>query len=220
MEQLFAPNELPPAGHARDEELKRRTDNLEEQAAEQYANVGSISQKSLEPDREIRAAIARSYLEIGINHPFLKVKWVNYISNHGSMVWSAKADGWQIATVQDFPEARELVREDNTIRVGDVMLMAIRMDRHLQIEEREKNKRLRQQFGVEAEIHDLADKVNRKEGREVFKNINTPEINGMDDKLMGTIEQRAARHSAAKRTALKHLGNRMKQGVIPGVPIR
>jgi hypothetical protein len=218
---LFSNDELklPPAGDARREELKQRTDTLEEQAEVKYADVGAINPEVLKPDREIRDHIRKSHLEVGTRHPYLKVKWV-YCGSQYSMVWSAKDDGWQTATVQDFPEAADLVREDGTIRIGDVLLMSIRIDIYQQIMEREKKKRLRQQFGVEAEIHDLAARTNAKEGKQVFTNIQTPEFTGVNEKTLQGMEAGAARQSHARHTAAAHLGNKMKTGTLPGVPIR
>jgi hypothetical protein len=214
------PTNLPPAGGARREELKRRTDQLEEKAEEQYADVGKIPKEALKPDREIREHIRKSHLEVGTQHPYLKVKWVNYVNLQGSMVWAAKADGWAVATAQDIPDAKELVREDGTIRIGDVLLMCIRIDDYLVLEKHEKTKRLRQQYGVEAEIHDLAARTNAREGKVVFKNVQTPGLGGMSEETLQTIEARAERQTAARRTAAEHLGNRMKRGTLPGVPIR
>ena len=211
---------LPPAGHERREELKRRTDDLEQQADEKYADVGKIPEDALAPDREIQSHIRKSHLEIGTDHPYLKTKWVNYVNQNGSMVWQAKSEGWSVASVVEFPEAADLKREDGTIRVGDVLLMCIRIDQYLLNEKRAEAKRLRQQYGVEAEIHDLAANVNRAEGKEVFGQISTPEVTGVNEDLLNTIEQRASRQQSARRTALRHIGNKMKGGTLPGVPIR
>ena len=48
---------LPPAGHERDEELRRRTDQLELQGEEQFANVTSISTDALTEDHDAQVAI-------------------------------------------------------------------------------------------------------------------------------------------------------------------
>jgi len=215
---------LPPAGHEQRETLIKRTDNLEEQAEEQYADRGAIphDHDALNPERnrEIRSDISKSYLEIGTNHPLYITKWVNYVNLQGTMVWSAKADGWIVSSTSDFPEAAELTREDNTIRIGDVLLMHIPKDKHLLLAKREENKRLRQQFGVEADIHDLAEATNRKQGQEVFKNVVTPEITGVSDDTLNRMEAHSTRQKAARSVAANSIGNRMKKGTIPGVPIR
>lgn len=212
----IAAQHLPPAGHEQREVLKERTDNLEQQAETQYADVGAIPKHALEPDYNVQSEIRRaSYLEIGINHPLYKTKWVNYVNQNGSMVWQAKNDGWQIATVREFPETRDMQKADGSLRVADVILMFIRHDEHLLLEQREKHKRLKQQYGVEAEIFDLAASANRREGREVFKNVQTPNMTGVNDATLEVMKKRAA-----SRTAANIIGNRMKEGFIPGVPLR
>lgn len=207
---------LPPAGHERREELKRRDDNLTQQAEEQSVDRGTIPEDVLQPDHNIQNEMRRSYLDVGSNHPLYKTKWVNYVNTNGQMVWQAKAEGWAVATAKVFPEAADMQKEDGSIRVGDVMLMFIRHDEHFRIEQREANKRLRQQYGVEATIHDIAEKH-----PDVFKNVHTPEITGnMPEGTMKEVERRAAVRNAARGVAAQHLGNRMKKGTIPGVPIK
>lgn len=207
---------LPPAGDARTEELKKREDNLEEQAEAKYVDAGAIPKHMLEPDYDIQSDIRKSYLDIGTNHPLYVTKWVNYVNQNGMMVWQAKADGWIVATAKEFTEAVDMQKADGTIRVGDVLLMFIRKDDHLHLVKREDAKRIRQQYGVEAEIHDLAERTNRREGREVFSKVETPEITGgVSDGRMETIQKRAAVNTAAR-----HVGNLMKKGPLPGAPIK
>lgn len=221
MTQLFTQEEiaaqsLPPAGHDRREELKRRDDALAQQGETQYADAGTIPAHILEPDHNTQNTIRRSYLDIGTDHPLYKTKWVNYANLNGQMVWQAKSDGWAVATVKEFPEAKSMQKEDGSIRVADVILMFIRIDEHLKLEQREATKRLRQQYGVEAEIHDIAAKH-----PEVFKNVHTPELTGgVPEGTLKTMEARAALRRSAVTTAARHVGNLMKQGPLPGVPIK
>lgn len=212
---------LPPAGHERTEELKKRTDRLEEQAEEKYADVGSMPKAMLEPDHNIQSDIRKSYLDIGTDHPLYVTKWVNYVNQNGMMVWQAKADGWMVATAKEFPEAADMQKSDGTVRVGDVLLMFIRKDDHFRLQQREATKRLRQQYGVEADIHALAEATNRREGKEVFAKVETPAVTGgVSGKTLETLQQRATMHKAAVNTAARHVGNLMKKGPIPGVPIK
>lgn len=214
-EEIAAAN-LPPAGHEQREELKRREDTLAQQAETQYADSGAIPAEMVQPDHNMQNTLRRSYLDIGSNHPLYKTKWVNCININGQMIWQAKADGWMIATSKEFPEARDMSKEDGSIRVGDTLLMFIRHDQHFLLEQREANKRLRQQYGVEADIHDIAKKY-----PDVFKNVHTPEITGgIPDDMLKTMEARNARRSAAVNLAARHIGNKMKTGVIPDVPIK
>lgn len=210
---------LPPAGYQRDEELAKRTDILNEQGEKIYADVGKIDPSVLEADPEIRRDIAMNYLEIGLEHAVYSTKWVNYVNLQGQKVWEAKADGWIMATVTEFPEARDLRKADNSIRVGDVLLMFIRKDEHLKLLQREDKKRLRQQYGIEAEIHDLANATNRKYGTQVFAGVETPELGGnMRQEMVNAVNKRNSRQAGARRTAAEHLGNKMKEGFVPGIP--
>jgi hypothetical protein len=214
-EEFVAGSNLPPAGHVRNEELKMRADTLEQQAETQYANVGAIPADALKPDPNMQYEIRHSHMGIGVDHPLYRTKWVNYVNNNGYMVWQAKSDGWQVATAREFPEGRDMMKADGSLRVGDVLLMFMRIDEHLKLEMREKHKRLQQQYGVEADIHDLAERTNRAMGQQVFANVQTPAITGISD---STLE--AMRTRSAQRTAANILGNRMKEGLIPGVPLR
>jgi hypothetical protein len=139
---------------------------------------------------------------------------------HGTKVWEAKADGWVVSTITDFPEAVHLNKEDNTIRIGDVMLMHLRMDEYVILMDREKTKRLRQQYGVEAEIHEIAAKHPN-----IFPNVHTESSGGLPANIQKRVESRAANaasiRKASQSTARHTLGNKLAQGdTIPGVPIK
>lgn len=200
--------DLPPAGWKRKEELAKRTDALEEQAAEKYKDVEAINSRAFDKDRDIQRAISRNYLEIGTDHPYLKVKWVNYVNQQGTHVWNAKAEGWQVADPRNFPEAEGLVREDNTIRIGDVLLMQIRFDDYQKLVNRDAEKRRRQELGIEHELSDIAARYPNE-----FK-VHTEHTTGIPDRI------NEAMRAGAKRVAANTIGNRLKKGTIPGVPIK
>ena len=211
---------LPPAGYKREEELAIREDNLQEKAETINPNKEAVNPAAFKPDREIQGMIRKDFLSIGVDHPLYKTKWVNYVNMHGTKVWEAKADGWVVSTIVDFPEATHLNKEDNTIRIGDVMLMHLRMDEYVLLMDREKTKRLRQQYGVEAEIHEIAAKH-----PSIFPNVHTESSGGLPDKIQKRVESRAlnaaAIRKAAQSTARHTLGNKLAQGgSIPGVPIK
>jgi hypothetical protein len=210
--------DLPPAGYQRDEVLKQRTDALQQQIEESPVEREAIPHDAdaLNPDRnrEVRYAIANSYLEIGKDHPYYITKWVNRINLNGQMVWQARAEGWKVATLNEFPEARELVQVDGSICAADVMLMYMRMDEHLALTERQEAKRLKQQLGLEADIYDLANRVNSKEGKAVFANVQTPNLGGIDNATLTTMEARAARKQLARQVAARAVGNRLKNGTL------
>jgi hypothetical protein len=231
-DQLFDTTELdgtqtlPPAGAARREELARRADALEQKIEEIPTEQESIphDHDAIRPERqrEIQHAIHSNYLQIGVDHPYLAVKWVNWKNLEGDAVWRAKSEGWVTATTAEFPEAEGLQKVDGTIRVADVLLMCMRKDLHMQLELKQKNKRLRQQYGVEAKMHDLAARNPR-----AFAGVSTPEI-GQTGHLgpaanasLQAMEQRSTRaNQAARALGVKHIGERMKSGPIPGVPIK
>jgi hypothetical protein len=211
---------LPPAGYKREEELAIREDNLQEKAETISPDKEAVNPEAFKPDREIQGMIRKDFLSIGVDHPVYKTKWVNYINQHGTKVWEAKADGWQVSNVKDFPDAVHLRKEDNTIRVGDVILMHLRMDEYVLLMEREKTKRLRQQYGVEAEIHEIAAKH-----PDIFPKVHTESSGGLPPNIQKRVESSAinaaAMRKAAKSTARHTLGNKLAQGdTIPGVPIK
>ena len=197
---------LPPPGAERRNVLAERQDALEEQAEIAFENVEAMDPKVLEPDREIQYEIENDFMKINIG-PAYVVKWV-YTGQNSQKVWQAKAEGWQIISPDMLVDKvdRMLVKEDNTLRVGDVVAMYIRKDKHFLLEQKRKMRQLRQQFGAEAELHELAGK-----NPKALKVRNFDE----DNPHASQIQARAAR-----KTAMRHLGNKMKQGTIPGVPIK
>lgn len=221
-ETLFTPEELaeqqrqdpnlPPPGQERREVLAERKDTLEEKAENSGVETGKIPEHLLEPDREIQDMIQKDYLAIGINHPYLKTKWVNYVNQHGTKIWEEKAKGWVVIDsnlIHEFPDAKDFQREDGTIRVGDVLLMCMRIDRYQQMQEREKEQQRRQQFGVEAEVHALAEKHG-----DIFKNVHTDNTGTIPANVRSRMESQAA-----SKTAVRHIGNKMKEGAVPGIPL-
>jgi len=212
---------LPPAGDARREQLARNADTLAEAAETAAPEVGRIPESAFAPDREIRNDISRGYMEIGTTHPLYKFKWVNYAAMNGSKVWEAKAQKWQIASPDHFtgyPEAdadrsmaSDMLKADNTIRVGDVLLMAMRIDLYEQMRQAEEQKRLAQQYGLESDVYTLADKYPN-----VFKNVSTDENPTLDPRTQQLIERRRG----AKKAAINAIGEQMKRpGGVPGIPL-
>lgn len=206
--------DLPPAGYKRDEELARRTDILEEKAEKQFADRGAIPESAFEPEREIQYDIRRGFMDIRLKQAQIyKVKWVNFRAQQGNQVWAAKAEGWRIVTPEMVEELdRDLVREDNTLRVGDVVAMYMRLDYFVQLEQERERRRLKALYGVnDAELEELA-----KKNPKVFKILHAGEETTTEagQRAFNQIEKQAVR-----KTAQRMLGERMKRGTIPGVPI-
>jgi hypothetical protein len=200
----ITPN-LPPPGFQRREVLAQRTDALAQKVEEISEDRGAIPESAFEEDREIQNSIRKGFLDVDIG-PLYVTKWVNYVNQNSHMVWQAKAEGWKTVTANMVKNAdRDLVREDNTLRVGDVICMYIRKDQHLLLERKRDQANLKRQYGIEAELTELA-----------AKNPRALKVhNATQGKYSDTIQKRAAR-----RTAVRHLGNQMKQGPVPGIPIK
>lgn len=202
---------LPSPGHLKDEELRRRTDNLQQAIDENSFDTGKIPDKLLEPDREILYDITQGYMQIGKNRPEYVTKWVNYVNQNGSKVWQEKAQGWQVATTREFPEGEHLKREDRTLRVGDVLLMFIKKDLHENILKRQEERKRAQLFGVESEVRAFAAKHSN-----IFTDVSS-EFNG---NMPAHISNRMHAKATARKVAAQHLGNRMKSGLVEGLPIK
>jgi hypothetical protein len=198
---------LPPAGHKRNEVLAERKDNLEEAAETVSADMGSIPQSVFEEDRDLQRDIRKGFLDLDIGDQYV-VKWVNFVSQHSHAVWAAKSEGWKVVNSAMLKAVdHDLVREDNTIRVGDVIAMYIRKDHHLQIEMTRRKKQIAVQYGAEAELNHLAG-----------KHPNALKVHS--DLTGGNKYQDQIQRRAARRTAMQHIGNKMKSGTVPGVPLK
>lgn len=146
---------LPPAGHARKEELKKRTDILEAKAAHDFANVEAIDPDAIEIEREL----AQHFNELNVANaePGFVYKWVNYTSNGGIAIRQAIAppERWQVVT-GDMPEATDLKASDGTRKLGDVMLVRMPKKRYDILERLRAEKNARQQQGHESNLRELA----------------------------------------------------------------
>lgn len=200
----ISPN-LPPPGSQRREILAQRADALAQKVEEISEDRGVIPESAFVEDREIQNSIRKGFLDVDIG-PLYVTKWVNYVNQHSYMVWAAKGEGWKVVTPDMVKDAdRDLIKEDNTLRVGDVICMYIRKDQHLLLERKREQVNLKRQYGIESELSDLA-----------AKNPRALKIhNATEGKYSDTIQKRAAR-----RTAIQHLGNQMKRGPVPGIPIK
>lgn len=200
--------DLEPPGYKRDEQLAQRKDDLEQQAEEVSNEMEhfAVDPKALEKDREIQDFIAKDALDVEDPQPGYVYKWVPYVHSHGNAVFAAKAQGWEVVE-GNMPESLSLRAVDGSRRVGDVLLMRIRMDYHLKLQMLEDKKRLTRMYGAEAALYEIQRKY-----PELFPDVDT-ELQP-SPQLRSTTTRRAAR-----RVAAQAVGNRMKQGTIPGIPI-
>jgi hypothetical protein len=131
---------LPPAGHQRDEELRRRTDTLQQAAEERADALGAhgFNPDVLAPDREILADF--DGFEVSSRQPGFEYKWVpfdNPVANKGLMVAQAQTQGWQVVC-GDMPEAKEKEIVGGMRKIGDTVLMRIPIERAEAIRARER----------------------------------------------------------------------------------
>lgn len=152
---------LPPAGDARREELKRREDRLQEQAAATYANVEAIAPDAMAIERELAGAF--NSLDVAAADPQFVYKWVNFVNNGGIALRTATAppERWQIVS-GDMPEAVDLRQVDGTRKLGDVILVRMPKQRYAILEKVRADKVARQGDSVVSELRNIAGKTGIK----------------------------------------------------------
>jgi len=134
------PDALPPAGHGRDEAMKMRGANLEEEAellAEQMI-IGEIPDKFQKLDREIVQRLEQ--LDVTEKRDDMYYVWVNFQNEHGLHVERKKLLGFEIVSGrgEDCPEGHEMIGVDGTRVIGDVILMRVPRTRAVFLKARER----------------------------------------------------------------------------------
>jgi hypothetical protein len=119
------------------------------------------------------------------------------------------------------PECREaMLKEDTTRRIGDVLLMRIRKEVADAIEAYEEEKKRRQQMAVTAELYEIGGKYPR--AFIVHDDLSKVQFGGSNRTLADVMEQKAehatARRMAAKRVAMQHIDQKLREGNVPGMP--
>jgi len=211
--EQIGPSTLPPPGDARQDELKRRADVLEEEAEKRAGAVdgGAIDPEALEPINEIMSQIGAdggyNVLEVSNAQSEYRYSWV-YTGQHGLMI-KAKlaARGWEVVQ-GDMPEAQELkgVGGDTTRHLGDVVLMRCRLDYARMQDRFEREKADRAQASVTANLAGLGDKY-RKTGLVVRTSLSEEEL------------KRAGRRAHAEQLAGNIQDRLIREGRMPGVAI-
>lgn len=206
---------LPDAGWKRDEVLKRRQANLEEEAEElaEKLLIGAIDDKHFQVDREIAQRL--EYLHVENARDDMAYYWANFVSDHGKQVTDKKTQGWEVVsgTGKDCPEAPDCIDADGTRRLGDVLLMRISRERAVYQRALERVESLRKRS-----MHLNTDQLAEMAARHGFK------ITDIDSDMQRRIEQRQATQQRQAvnqvQNAYRVLGKRLeKGGTIPGIPI-
>lgn len=201
--------DLPPSGYARDEELARRKDTLEEKLETEAPEVYPIDESAFQPDREILQRLDQQMLEVSKRKPEYIYCWV-YFGQNGQQVWAKKALGWEVVTGTE-PEATEHKEVDGTRRIGDVLLMRVHKRRFAQLEEAAADRREAQQLGITSRLKELGEHA-RRYGLKVHEDLSTVRVG--PDTLMDVVEKRSGAHD----TAMKTVDKMLRKGDVPGVP--
>ena len=204
--------DLPPAGHARDEVLRERTDNLEQLGEETAAanEVERIDPAKLRVENEIAQHFDPSTTMLNVSN---KVDgyiycWV-YSGMHGLMITQKTIEGWVVVQGSD-PEAEEHkgIGADTTRRVGDTILMRVPMDVYLLIQRRQReqaNRFNQQQSGISDKAQALADRYK----------IPIYDIENMDARTL----KRMMNKATAQNVASKKINTLIRQGRMPGAKL-
>jgi len=192
--------ELPPPGAARQEELARRKDALEEAKETHTPEAYAFDPAKLDLDREIAAHLNRNELDVTNAQPSRRYCWV-FTGQQGKEIMAKKKDGWEPVCGPD-PEALELKAVDGTRRLGDVMLMWVDPRKFAILEAVDQYRRNRQQAGVVGNLRDLADHSHGK--------VILHEDDGMT--------QIAAQRAAIRQQAMGGVDRMLREGTVPGLP--
>jgi hypothetical protein len=194
---------LPPPGAARQEELSRRTDELEQLAEEMGENVGVVDPSAFEVDPALSARF--NELEVSNRDSAYAYCWV-FTGQLGRMVKMKTVEGWEVVS-GDMEEAADLKQPDGTRRLGDVLLMRIRKDRKLLLDRKDRERRDAQQGAVTAQLEEM--------GAQAAKHgviVHTGQSVSPD--MLKRMEGRAS----ARRAAVGAVDQMIRKGRVPGVP--
>lgn len=238
------PTDLPEAGYARREELRRRADSL---MAEAEMLMAAYEQEAIDPakvdpaniDREIRQAIdIHNEVYVSSKDANFVYAWIYrdpYNKYGGRYVRSMQAllggTAWEIVR-GDMKEAAEHKAVTGERWVADCLLMRCRLDRYAKLQLIDRERRARTQEGVTASFFESA---NRR-GVRVF------DQNTMPDHIRGYMESMAsARHAsrppgagirqngisvpparvlraqAARQLAMDKLNHQIREGTVAGL---
>ena len=151
---------LPPAGDARREELSRRRDELQQQLGElpvEGARIDPRVLKTVEPE----LAQYFNAMEVSNPDPAHKYFWVYTGQQQQRVKWKL-SQGAEVVQ-GDMPECLELrgLGADTTRRVGDVILMRMRLDRWKLLQRHREKVTRAQREGVETALRDMGDRYRR-----------------------------------------------------------
>lgn len=175
-----SPN-LPPPGDERQEVLKKRTDQLEEQIDQKSEQSFAIDPSKMEPDNEILKDIDKGFLHPPCADPKFEYAWVQckHPEDHPSrmvetkLAEKVKVGGkwirpWAVV-MGDEPDAKGLKKSaENTCTIGDVLLMRCRKDHYALLEMAKRRKSLERQYGTDSSLVEVALSYNAAGGEAAY----------------------------------------------------
>lgn len=210
----MAKDTLPPAGDERTDELKRRLDDLTQQAEELASQTGQerADPAKMRIDREVAQHAFDA--DLAIRHPDANYHytWVYrdpFNKYGGRTVHKYESQGWEIVHPSD-PDGRGMrPGVDNTCVNADCVLMRQRKDVHLLAEQAKRARRRAIQDGHASTLQEMAD----RKGIVVHTDYGS-----MPDSVKSAVAsgQRNARAAAVLNSP--SLARDIRAGTIPGMP--
>ncbi|HDZ26658.1 hypothetical protein LCGC14_0690100 [marine sediment metagenome] len=178
--QPIEPN-LPPPGDERQEVLKKRTDQLEEQIDQKSNESFAVDPSKMEPDNEILNDIDKGFLYPPCADPKFEYAWTQckHPVDHPSrmveirLAEKIKVNGewkhpWSVVMGND-PDAKGFkVSAENTCTIGDVLLMRCRKDHYALLELAKRRKSLERQYGTDSSLVEVALSCNAAGGEAAY----------------------------------------------------
>ncbi len=196
--------QLPPPGAARNEELAKRTDALQEAIETKMPEMESIPESAFEPDRELQYAMQEfSMHEVSDKLPGWQYAWV-FTGQHGTEITMKKTYGWVVVQGNDV-EAKELEHVDTTRRLGDCLLMRIPIEKYKKLQAYEDYVRKLKSSSGDQDLQDAAAKLG------LSTSFNEPRI-----------VQRFGGGTPAQKVVMQGGGpvdRMLKNGTVPGMEV-
>lgn len=206
-----------PAGYAAREALANRAEELIARAQEMLAqlDIHTADSNDLEVENEVRQALNEMnevYVSNALeDHVYSWVFRDPHNEFGGRYVRRMQALGWEIVA-HDMPEAKEHRAVDGTRWVSDCLLMRLRIDRRVVLDQRDRILRQAQQEGITSRVIELAQRA----GTRVYDKL--PDF--VQQGMSATADrQRAARAAFHRMNAGGKVDRMLKTGTIPGVPV-
>lgn len=213
---------LPPAGDAQRDELKRREDQLHARAEKEIPQGGAIRSDVLKEDREVLSEIydfnGYNQLQVKGALPDYVYKWVKIATANSPTDMVAQeqvfavidADGnrvpcWEVVC-GSMPEASDCKDATGVRRIVDVILMRCRKDRYEALMRYQAEQHARQVAGVNATALEMGERL-RGRGITVSEIGTTPQ------------DWVKTRQEGMRHLAMQGLGNQIREGTVPGLPV-